>query len=165
MAKQTMFLCYEVFDNLETRLEKARTLKRMPLEGSTIDEWTIDARKRCSLIPWHTSSGWDGKKYPRSPRVMMEIPIETDGSGLPATVGPDPEWLAQFATDDGYDDTFTLMALGDIVDGKQPAALRRRFEVAYLIAADCVLHDQKTGDLIVTDKGRACLEYFSEREA
>jgi hypothetical protein len=161
-----MFLAYDTFDNLENRLENARGVQRVKLAGSTVDEWTADARNRCALIPWHSSSGWDGKKYPANPRLVSEVPIETDGGGLPATVGPDPEWLSQFAVEaESYDDPVTQMVLDDISNGRQPGGLRRRFEVAYLIASDCVVHDEKTGDLRITDKGRACLEYFSERRA
>lgn len=162
MMPETMYLVYDTFDNLEYKRSAAASVKRIKLYGETPDEWTTDARNRVALISWHTISGWDGKKYPANPRIMMEIPLETDGTGRPAIMGPDPEWLAQFTSDDGYEDPITLMSLRDIADGKQPSALRRRFEVAYLIATDCVLHDPKTGNLIATDKGRACLVFFAD---
>ena len=58
-------------------------------------------------------------------------------------------------------DAKTLEALEHVHGGGAHCA-RLRFEIAFLIAEECLHYETKTGALAITEKGLDCLSFFEE---
>ena len=61
---------------------------------------------------------------------------------------------------DDYDSK-TLEALEWVHRGGTPCS-RLRFQTSFLIADECLIYDQETGEFSVTEKGLDCLAFFKE---
>lgn len=74
--KNKIELLYDVFDSLENHLSSALITKRVTLMSKTFEEAHVEGCKIfAERIDKGSYVGWDGKKYPRNPRLICEVPL------------------------------------------------------------------------------------------
>ena len=77
MNRGKWYLCYIEFEGLENRITDALRREKVSLEATdeegAVEEATGLWKQRLGK---GTYEGWDHNTYPRSPRVIYEIPLQ-----------------------------------------------------------------------------------------